>query len=269
MKFKITTDQRAQKLLMLYDINMTPNYLPKIVQEYPRLFGGEIQKILETHSAIAGKIPDILTGKMSASDSVMKEVDKIQLPVSGSLDEVVTAELQLFYSIEPKISQFLHNTFNVELPKEATLILLEKSGYENKSTGGCALCYKPILLGCYVERTGRDDVGLVNSILCMCLHELLHAVLPHKKLTESQHNSSDYEEALIRYFAPEGIFTEWLGLTKKKSIDEYFSANFREISNLREQATKLLPMIKEYYRSGLKDIWKYVPLSDDDNETLT
>jgi hypothetical protein len=270
MKLKITTDQWAQKLLMLYDLCATPNYLPKMMREYPEIFKERrFQEVSEAYEAVAGKIPGILFGKVPLGGRAIEAMNRIQLADRGSLNSVAKIGSRMFHEAEPRISRFISSMFEVTLPDEITLILLEKeSGGKNAATGGCMLCSEPLVIGCYVERTGDDDTGLVNSMLCILLHELLHGILPHKNF-KGPHSSSNYEEALISYFAPDGILAERLGLIRRKSVDEYFSNNFSLRPNLKGCATKLLPMIKKYYKSGIDPVWKFVPQLDDDNEPLS
>ncbi len=164
--------------------------------------------------------------------------------------EISNQIIKNFKKHETKINYLLNNIFLFNLPEEVNLIV----DYDiTTSFTGSSLSYDPVIISVQMPE-------YANKIMTISLHEILHSLInKNKTIPEDKYR---FEEALLDYFAPRGIIDEKLNLINNFNIKERFEQIIFNRPYVKEEAQKLLPIIKNYYKVSEKtNIWKFLKKS--------
>jgi hypothetical protein len=152
-----------------------------------------------------------------------------------------------FKNHEEKIGVWLLRIFGFKLPGKIDLVLDCTHG---RNSNGSCLSPNPSIVSLQIESYNNGYPGVL-------LHELLHSLIGKDGSIIGA--AKNFEEALLDYFAPQGVLDEKVGLIKTLDIDEHQKSQERGRPYSIEESRRLLPVIKEYYKiCGEKTIWRFL-----------
>jgi len=172
--------------------------------------------------------------------------------------------LKGYNKYKEKIEYEVNRLFGRDLPKKLNLVT--------------TLIQKPELLssprylygGSYLYDMGvialriYNDIDLekeMPKIIDVLIHEILHAAFDNSRIKNKF--SPAQEEALLRYFAPNGILSLLVGLIKNLDFYELYKNEFVRIRNSDDfdEFARLFPYIEDYYAQlsyGKQNILDYL-----------
>jgi len=165
----------------------------------------------------------------------------------AKMKSISTEIVKAYDKYKEKIEDEVNKLFGIDLPKIdlVTIIIQKSEPLSSYLYGGTYLDGMGVItLKIYNDTDLNKEIPKIISIL---IHEMLHAAFDksgiRNKLSHAQ------EEALLRYFAPNGILSLRLGLIKSLDLDKLYESESKTIHNSddSDEFKKLLPYIKEYY----------------------
>lgn len=193
----------------------------------------------------------------SQSEERVKKIksllDQIDIPISEPNDATVSVSkkelLSDYEKYEAKIRNLIKRVFGFSLPESIDVILdiaprFGQGKFLEENPPIIALSYQKYTSGC----------------LSTLLHELLHYLISKNNMSSVLYaKDPNFEEALLDYFSPHGIFDEELGISGKIDLEKHQA---QQVQNRPASATiskKLLPLIKEYINKPQKEtVWEFL-----------
>jgi len=164
------------------------------------------------------------------------------------INSISVKVLKEYDKYKEKIEYEVTRLFGMDLPKKLNLVI--------------TLIQKPELLSSpHILNGGSYDMGVIAlriyndidlekempKIIDVLTHEILHVAFDNSWIKNKP--SPAQEEALVSYFAPNGILSLLVGLIKNLDLGELYKNVSMSIRNSDElsEFTKLFPYIKDYY----------------------
>ncbi len=232
----------------------------------PRFFGKEIYLATKIYEKLKINLKEfgvnsfwVLFLDRNISDAKRKFPDLIenlnQLSTILNFDDILTNKIsnqinQDFKILDSNINVLLNKFFAFKLPDEIDIII----DYDTiASFTGSSLSYSPLIISIQMPKYS-------NKIITISLHEILHSLInKNKNIPEDKYR---FEEALLDYFAPNGIIDEKLELLDSFKIEERFESLISNRPYAINEAKELLPIIKEYCEMSDKiTIWEFLKKS--------
>jgi len=235
------SDRREIEIAIIKDILGSAEHNPSVkgIQEAVKAYFGD-------NYDYAKSIYD----KFKKYGHIEIERDFIDENTFAKMNSISTEIVKAYDKYKEKIEYKVNKLFGIDLPKRLDLvtILIPKpeppSGARYLSGGGYLKDMGAIALRIY------DDIDLdkeMPRIIGLLIHEALHAAFNNSDIKNKPSNA--LEEALLRYFAPNGILSFLAGITKRFDLDEFYKNESMRIHNSEDlsEFSRLFPYMKEYY----------------------
>ena len=273
MEIKFITEDRFRKLDAIFSM-FGQGSLPEPVKEFPSFFGKDVylsSRIFEASVSIPKKqsIWDVCF-----DDNPEKEIEKPEyaeiVSMLDNLDVHLEKENDDFFNelkgtISDSFSQKMEEIeksileiFKMNLPKRI-VIILDKHNIKTGSHGQKLAINKDMsVIGYRIgELALKRDRNEPASVL---LHELLHCLFSRYNIIADK-NKRQFEEAVLRYFAPYGLLTKRLGLEKPNARGTYMDQLKGACSP--EMAKRLNEIIPKYAEvADNEDFWEFLSKSE-------
>jgi len=165
-------------------------------------------------------------------------------------------EIKNLYKMkEEEIIRNIKEIFDFDLPKVLVIIPIQK--YGSPAIMGKGIYYMKETDACIIGFMFESGLEIKN-MLSIILHELLHILILKYDIIPKHNFDNNFEDALLDYFVPRGILSGRLGLIEQDTVEGYYNSNSMQRNYAISESRKLLPYIKEYYKSHGEDVWKFL-----------
>lgn len=273
MRIVFNTNDRIRKLVSVWNMFGPPDSIAAQLERYANFMGNEFytaSKInAELHrlwnrrtrdkKSIWARLLDNSvseTEKESRFSKLINLLDSLKIPMedaNGNEFRKMKDSLRrdvLHY--EGRTRSLIRSAFGFELPDRINIVL--DYALEVHGSGGSSVSYTPPIISLQLNRYGKGAIGVM-------VHELLHSLIKkYRPLDETDRDvHTKFEEALLDYFAPDGIIDYRLGLIKKLNLEEIEKINGRQRPRAKEASERLLPYIREYNDIfGERTVWSFL-----------
>jgi len=173
------------------------------------------------------------------------------------INSISAKVLKEYDKYKEKVEYEVNRLFGIDLPKKLNLVIILIQRQDFLSDGGSydmGVITLRILNGVDLEKE-------MPKIIDVLIHEILHAALDNSGIKNKL--SLAQNEALVKYFAPQGILSHLVGLIKNLDLDELYKHGCMSLRNSDDlsEFKKLFPYIKDYYAQlsyGKQNIFDYL-----------
>ena len=267
MELKFIGNELLYKALVLYNSFGPPDSIYNAFRKNPELLGegflnaleldNEVQKLKGNYGTLFCHILGIKKSeecKMIVS-RLRKSVHLLELSedYTAAAKKAIISE---YGSMAEDISKSIIDAFGEPIPKTVYVCLLRKAYIRG---GGGSNIYSTkdstyISVDVPSKRFERDDAKAIMGII---IHEVLHGIVNnHDKGKLLKKDWRD--EALVNYFAPDGMLTARLGLSKLIKPPEIHKNVVARNRYFKDASEMLLPVMNRYARSRGRKIWEFL-----------
>jgi hypothetical protein len=150
---------------------------------------------------------------------------------------------------ENQIGIWMDRIFGFGLPERVEFVF---NLHSEHFRSGSFLNSEPTIVS--LQANGKDS-GAISTLI----HEILHAQISRNELLGDTPQAHIFGEALLGYFAPDGMLDERIGISAHVDIDQIYARNSAMRPSAANASLALLPAMKEYYWiCGTKTIWQFL-----------
>ena len=267
MKFAFQTNSYMRKLTMVWDAFAPQDSQMRRLD--PRFFGEPFHTASKVYTACTnlcwnprtsnGFWTHFLDSSISKTieekryASLVQLLDSLELPMARADSEFYLDATKQFVGEwkkhENRAGQWMQKIFGFGLPAAIDVVF---NPHEGVMCSGSSLNSNPTIIALQPNLKDKTYVSVL-------IHEILHAQIRRNKQTIGALPKRPFEEALLDYFAPRGIFDEMVGLSKHVDLERHHERNSMGRPSAAQESRKLLPVITEYAAiCGEKTIWQFL-----------
>lgn len=275
MRIKFSTGNTIRKLAYINESFFVSSSMPEIMKLYPMLYGKDFYRSTLAAHAIhrLGKDREAFYSAVVhdnqkqieslKSKEAKKLVDRASIPMmsrhSGTFRSFKKSFIRTYKSavlFEPVV----HKIFDIDLPKTLVIVLTENI----HGRLSCNMLYYnagETAISLTINHRIKEEPALAIGVVLRTL--IRNRILQGGFLKQKSGEASAFADALLDYFAPNGMLSEGMHLSGRKPISDYMKESATAYPGRAAISERLLPHMEEYYqRFASITVWNYLKMTE-------